>query len=512
MKKIWALVLALVMLVSVLCLGTMSASAAVTGTFVDEIVAEFAVPEIVDFSSYGSPEIGTPGHRLAYEYNADLGATLMLKQDNDRDPSHTEYVTYKMAKNICGFELSVMCCAGLGNPLEDLTVFISKTGAEGSWAQVETQATKYVFDPNIYLSWHKAYWFNSTLMNAQKIPTGYKYLKIQFNPCTDAGDCPWNVAIDTVTITMGSNVAAPTIAEEDKFLTWEEINEQENNSTTEPTPTEPTTPSTEPSVEPTTPSTKPSVEPTTPSSKPSVEPTTPSTMPTTSTEPTTPTQPSAPGDYTPGDVNNDSKVNVRDLGMLQQSLNGWNVEIVKAAADVNGDDKVNVRDLGILQQFLNGWNVVLLPGGPSFGGATEPSDPEAPTDNTTTSTQSTTTSTQPTPPDDQGVVMPGAGYDLDGRDRIVVYASELITENRVAKASFTFKNISKDSGKEWVIPEYSQVTYACYDDNGVRLSTGTMVLGALEYNDTITCTITLPESTARIAFTGHNLEYWTPWA
>ena len=492
MKKIWALVLALVMLVSVLCLGTMSASAAVTGTFVDEIVAEFAVPEIVDFSSYGSPEIGTPGHRLAYEYNADLGATLMLKQDNDRDPSHTEYVTYKMAKNICGFEFSVMCCAGLGDPLEDLTVFISKTGAEGSWAQVETQATKYVFDENIYAGWHQAYWFNSTLMNAQKIPTGYKYLKIQFNPCTDAGDCTWNVAIDTVTITMGSNVAAPTIAEEDKFLTWEEINEQENNSTTEPTPTEPTTPSTEPSVEPTVPS----------------------------TEPTTPTQPSVPGDYTPGDVNNDSKVNVRDLGMLQQSLNGWNVEIVKAAADVNGDDKVNVRDLGILQQFLNGWNVVLLPGGPSFGGATEPSDPEAPTDNTTTSTQSTTTSTQPTTtttttrPTEPEIDMPGAGYDLDDEkpNRIVVYASEVFTEDGAKKAAFTFKNITKDSGREWVIPEYSQVTYACYDENGTRLSTGSMVLGALEYNDTITCTITLPEGTARVAFTGHNLEYWTPWA
>ena len=82
--------------------------------------------------------------------------------------------------------------------------------------------------------------------------------------------------------------------------------------------------------------------------------------------------------YTPGDVNNDGKVNVRDLGLLQQSLNGWNVNIVKAAADVNGDDKVNVRDLGLLQQFLNAWNVELLPGGPSLGGGSQPEDPDQP--------------------------------------------------------------------------------------------------------------------------------------
>ncbi len=497
MKKIWALILAVLLLVSVLCLGAFSASAAVTGTFVDEIVAEFAVPEIVDYSSYGSTELGTPGHRVAYEYNAELGATLLLKQDNDRDPSHTEYVTYKMAKNIAGFEFSVMCCAGLGDPLEDITVFISKTGVEGSWAQVQTQATKYVFDENIYPGWHQAYWFNSTLMNAQKIPTGYKYLKIQFNPCNDQGDCTWNVAIDTVTIYMGSNVAVPTIAEEDKFLTWEEINEQENNSTTQPT--------------------------------------------TPPTDPTDPTQPSVPGDYIPGDVNNDGKVNVKDLGLLQQHLNGWEVEITQAAADVNGDDKINVKDLGLLQQHLNGWDVELEPGGPSFGGSTEPTEPEEPTTPSTEPTTVPTTepttvpttepttvpttepttvpttepttvpTTEPTTPAEPEVDMPGAGYDIDGRNRIVVYSSDAFYENATVKVDFTFKNISKDNGKEWVIPEYSQITYACYDEDGTQLGTGTMVLGALEYRDTVTCTITLPEGTARIAFTGHNLEYWTPW-
>jgi len=107
--------------------------------------------------------------------------------------------------------------------------------------------------------------------------------------------------------------------------------------------------------------------------------------------------------------------------------------------------------------------------------------------------------------------MPGAGYDIDGKNRIVVYASEVITANGARKASFTFQNISKDNGVEWVIPEYSKITYACYDENGTKLGNGTMVLGALEYKQSVTCTITLPEGTARVAFTGHNLEYWTPW-
>ena len=61
----------------------------------------------------------------------------------------------------------------------------------------------------------------------------------------------------------------------------------------------------------------------------------------------------------PGDVNEDGKVNIRDLGLVQQSLNGWNVTLNTDAADVNGDGKVNIRDLGLIQQYLNGWNVEL---------------------------------------------------------------------------------------------------------------------------------------------------------
>ena len=61
----------------------------------------------------------------------------------------------------------------------------------------------------------------------------------------------------------------------------------------------------------------------------------------------------------PGDVNGDGTVNVRDLGLLQQHLNGWDVVISLMAANVNGDAGVNVRDLGLLQQYLNGWDVTL---------------------------------------------------------------------------------------------------------------------------------------------------------
>ena len=76
-------------------------------------------------------------------------------------------------------------------------------------------------------------------------------------------------------------------------------------------------------------------------------------------------------DFTYGDVNDDGKVNVRDLGVMQQHLNGWSVEINVSAADVNADGKVNVRDLGIMQQHLNGWDVNL--GG---GTVTPPVDPD----------------------------------------------------------------------------------------------------------------------------------------
>ena len=62
-----------------------------------------------------------------------------------------------------------------------------------------------------------------------------------------------------------------------------------------------------------------------------------------------------------GDVNGDGKVNNRDLGVLQQYLNDYDVTVDLEAADVTHDGKVNNRDLGLLQQYLNDWDVNLDP-------------------------------------------------------------------------------------------------------------------------------------------------------
>ncbi len=228
MKKYVSLLLTVALLLSL----TVSANAAVTDTFVDEIPADSAnfKSEVVEFSSEG--EDPNNSHKIAVENNPDLGATLLLKTAAPRSAKWDEYIVYKMAKNICGFKFDVMCCAGLGNPLEDITVYISKTGAAGSWQEVSTQATKYTYDEDIYINFDKAYWHQSTLMNKKSISTGYKYIKIQFNGCTESIDVPWNVAIDKITIYMGTKTDPVKISDEDKFETYEQINA---TKTTKPT-------------------------------------------------------------------------------------------------------------------------------------------------------------------------------------------------------------------------------------------------------------------------------------
>ena len=63
--------------------------------------------------------------------------------------------------------------------------------------------------------------------------------------------------------------------------------------------------------------------------------------------------------YAPGDVNGDGKVNNKDLGLLMQHLNSWEVEITGDEGDVTGDGKVNNKDYGLLMQFVNNWDVKL---------------------------------------------------------------------------------------------------------------------------------------------------------
>ncbi len=60
-----------------------------------------------------------------------------------------------------------------------------------------------------------------------------------------------------------------------------------------------------------------------------------------------------------GDVNNNNRIDNRDLALLLQYINGWNVDIIFAASDVNADGEVNNRDYALLLQYVNGWDVKL---------------------------------------------------------------------------------------------------------------------------------------------------------
>ena len=60
-----------------------------------------------------------------------------------------------------------------------------------------------------------------------------------------------------------------------------------------------------------------------------------------------------------GDATGDGAVNNRDLAMMQQYINGWEVVVDADACDVNVDGAINNRDLALLQQYINGWDVTL---------------------------------------------------------------------------------------------------------------------------------------------------------
>lgn len=62
---------------------------------------------------------------------------------------------------------------------------------------------------------------------------------------------------------------------------------------------------------------------------------------------------------TSGDVNGDKSINNKDLGLLMQYLNNWDVDIIDEAADVNVDASINNKDYGLLMQYLNNWDVTL---------------------------------------------------------------------------------------------------------------------------------------------------------
>lgn len=62
-----------------------------------------------------------------------------------------------------------------------------------------------------------------------------------------------------------------------------------------------------------------------------------------------------------GDANGDGAVNNRDVALLQQYINKWDVTLDLVAADANGDGAVNNRDVALLQQYINKWDVTLGP-------------------------------------------------------------------------------------------------------------------------------------------------------
>lgn len=63
--------------------------------------------------------------------------------------------------------------------------------------------------------------------------------------------------------------------------------------------------------------------------------------------------------YIPGDINDDGKVNNKDVTRLFQYLSGWDVEVNISACDCNGDGKINNKDVTRLFQYLSGWDVEL---------------------------------------------------------------------------------------------------------------------------------------------------------
>ena len=181
---------------------------------------------------------------LCYELNIDTGNTLYVKVDENRSPSTTEYIVYKLEDSVVNVEIDCMHCAGLGDGNTDISVFVSKDGAE--WTEVETAATAQTFDDEIYISQDTAYWFLSTVYNVEPIEPGYTYVKIQINPFTVQGSVPWNTVMDTVRIEYGPNTGSASAPEVDPsapvvVMPTEPENTQPTQAPTDPTqaPTQP---------------------------------------------------------------------------------------------------------------------------------------------------------------------------------------------------------------------------------------------------------------------------------
>jgi len=172
-----------------------------------------------------------------------------------------------------------------------------------------------------------------------------------------------------------------------------------------------------------------------------------------------------------GDLTDDGDINNRDLALLQQYINGWDVDADMTASDVNGDGDVNNRDLALLQQYINGWDVEL--------------GPEVPP-----------------------VELPAVGYDFDGRGRILV---ESIEQDRD-----TVTVVAVNTSDKWITEETSYVQYVCTDAEGNVLTLddkfyGSLFFGMMDVGQSVTLTFILPEGTAKVEFGDCRIVYWSRW-
>lgn len=58
-----------------------------------------------------------------------------------------------------------------------------------------------------------------------------------------------------------------------------------------------------------------------------------------------------------GSLNNDDKVDVDDLVLMQQVVAGWKVGVDPILADVDGNGETDINDLILMQQMIAGWKV-----------------------------------------------------------------------------------------------------------------------------------------------------------
>ena len=65
-------------------------------------------------------------------------------------------------------------------------------------------------------------------------------------------------------------------------------------------------------------------------------------------------------EFTPGDINGDGDVNLKDLVTIAQVQAKWtDVTYVSYALDTNGDGQFTLDDVFFIAQYLAGWSVVL---------------------------------------------------------------------------------------------------------------------------------------------------------